>query len=57
MARRATKKIMTIEELKALLRSQLYLGRLVDTGIPIVKSENYAVSSYRSRKDGSSVNG
>ena len=39
MARRATQKQMTIEELKAFIHSQPYRGRLVDVGVPIVKVE------------------
>lgn len=55
MARRATKKQMTIDELKAFLSSQSYRGKLVDTGILIVKTKNDSVPSYQNRKVGSGV--
>ena len=57
MARRATKKQMTIEELKAFLHSQSSTGRLVDIGIPIIKTENSAVPSCQNQKVGSGAKG
>ena len=56
MPRKATQKRMTIEELKVLMRSQLYWGRLVDVGVPIVKVGNSAVQSCQSQKLSSGVN-
>lgn len=39
MARRATQKQMTIEEIKAYINTQLHRGRLVDTGVPLTKKK------------------